>query len=60
MLDLKMPIRVVGADPTKGDLIVHFSDGTSVLYHAHFLNAVRADDGNIAIPDTPETNTESA
>ena len=50
----KTKIRIVAADPTKGDLIVHFSDGTSVLYHAHFLDEVRNDDGNVALPDTAE------
>ena len=53
------PIRVAAADPNRGDLIVHFFDGTSVLYRAHFLYDVRADDGNVALPDTPETDAES-
>ncbi len=51
------PVLVVAADPNKGDLIVHFSDGTSVLYHAHFLHDVRDDDGNVALPDTIEGET---
>ena len=55
----QIPIRVAAADPNKGDLIIHFSDGTSVLYHAHFLYDVRADDGNVALSDTPETDVES-
>lgn len=53
------PIQVVAADPDKGDLIVHFSNGTSILYHAHFLHEVRDDDGNIALAVTDEDETDS-
>lgn len=54
MSDFNNSVRVVAADPTSGNLIVHFSDGTSVLYHAHFLHEVRHDDGNIALPNGDE------
>ena len=48
-------IRVVGADVSQGNVAIHFSDNTSVLFHAQFLSDVREDDGNIAlVEEEPE------
>lgn len=47
-------VKVVAADPMKGDLLVHFSNGTSVLYHSNFLYDVRDDDGNVALSNEAE------
>ncbi len=44
------PLMIVEADRMHGDLLVHFSSGNSVLYHAQFLWDVREHDGNVAIP----------
>ena len=49
-------IKVLAADVTRDGLIVHFSDETSVLYHAHFLHDVRNDDGNVALSDANESD----
>ena len=49
-------IRVLAADVTRDGLIVHFSNETSVLYHAHFLHDVRNNDGNIALSDDNESD----
>jgi ethanolamine utilization protein EutQ (cupin superfamily) len=35
----------------EGDLLVKFSDGTVVLFHAKFLYDVRNHDGNVEIVD---------
>lgn len=34
-----------------GNVLIHFSNGTTVYCHAHFLWNVRESDGNIAIAD---------
>lgn len=40
-------IAIVGADKVRGGLLVHFSDGLSVLYPAQFLYDVKNVDGNV-------------
>lgn len=45
------PIRVVEVNRFGGDVMVYFSDGTSVIYHAKFLYDVRNHDSNIAIKE---------
>ena len=50
----KEGLHVLDADTVPEGLLVHFSNGISVLYHAQFLFDVRDDDGNIAIPDQIE------
>ncbi len=47
-------IRVLQADVSQGNLLVHFSDETSVLFQAHFLSDVREHDGNITLSNEPE------
>ena len=42
-------ITVVAVDQMKGDVLVHFSNGLSVLYHAQFLFDVREHDNNLPI-----------
>lgn len=46
-------IEVLGADRIRGGLLVHFSDGLSVLFHAKVLYDVRNDDGNVPISNDP-------
>ena len=38
--------KVIAADPMAGDLIIHFSDGKSVLFHADYLEQIRHKDEN--------------
>ena len=38
-------------DRTENGMIVHFSNGESVLYHADFLYEVRHHDHNRPLPD---------
>ena len=38
--------RIIAADLTAGDLIVHFADGESVLFHADYLSQARREDNN--------------
>lgn len=52
-------IRVLGADLVGGGLLIHFSDGLSVLYHSQFLYSVRDDDGNVLIPNEPEQENDT-
>ena len=47
-------IRVIDADTISGNLLIHFSNGTSVLFQAHFLWQVRQSDGNVAISNEDE------
>ena len=41
-------------DRTENGMIVHFSNGESVLYHADFLYEVRHHDHNRPLPDPIE------
>jgi hypothetical protein len=43
--------KVVAADVMRGDLLVHFSDGESVLFQAEFLKQVRHEHGNRLLSD---------
>lgn len=47
-------IRIVSLDRVKENVIVHFSNGLSVLYHAQFLFDVRDADNNIPLPAEAE------
>lgn len=47
-------ITIFATDQVTEGLLVHFSDGISVLYHAQFLYDVQNQDGNKAILDEPE------
>ena len=42
-------IYIVAADRIQGDLLVHFSDGLSILYRAQFLYDVRNAPGNLVV-----------
>ena len=39
------------ASRMKGNVLIHFSNGNSVYYHADFLWSMRASDGSMVIPD---------
>ena len=43
-------ITVVAADIMRGDVLVHFSDGASVLFRASYLSSSRSQGGNYQIP----------
>lgn len=45
------PIRVVEVRRFGADILVYFSDGTSVIYHARFLYDMRSHDGNVPIQE---------
>lgn len=47
-------IQVLAADVSQGDLLVHFSDESSVLFRAQFLSDVREQDSNVEISNEPE------
>jgi hypothetical protein len=47
----KEPIRVVQVNRFGGDILVYFTDGTSVIYDAQFLYDVRHHDHNIPIKE---------
>jgi hypothetical protein len=47
-------IKILAADPSGEGLIIHFSDGTTTLFQAHFLYEVRDQDGNVALTDMSE------
>ncbi len=53
-------IKILGADRMRGDLLIHFSDGMSVLYQAQFLYDIRAHDGSVAIPTDVDADGEAA
>jgi len=42
-------IRVVEVNRFGSDILVYFSDGTSVIYHAQFLYDVKNHDHNVPI-----------
>ena len=48
-MDEKQAIRA--ADPMHGDLLIHFSDGQSVLFQAEYLYEARDADGNEVVPN---------
>lgn len=48
------PITIVSVDKVSEGILVHFSDDSSVLYHAPFLYDVRHDDGNVAVVFTED------
>ena len=50
---------IVDADKMNGNLLIHFSSGKSVLYHAQFLWDVRKHDGNVALPDDAAETDEA-
>ena len=54
MSKTKNSMVVIGADVSQGNLLVHFSDGESVLFQAHFLSDEREADGNRAVPESSE------
>jgi hypothetical protein len=39
------------ASRMSGNVLIHFSNGTSVYYHADFLWSIRENECNVAIPD---------
>jgi hypothetical protein len=45
----KERIRVVEVNRFGSDILVYFSDGTSVIYHAQFLYDVKNHDHNVPI-----------
>jgi hypothetical protein len=47
-------IRILAAEPSGRGLIIHFSDGTTTLFEAHFLYEVREQNGNVALTDMSE------
>ena len=47
-------IEILAADPSGKGIIIHFSDGTTTLFQAHFLYEVRDQDGNVALTDMGE------
>ncbi|MGI4828541.1 MAG: hypothetical protein ACRYFU_10185 [Janthinobacterium lividum] len=49
---------IVAADVMRGDVLIHFSDGSSVLFRSSYLNANRNQDGNEPIPDKLVTEDE--
>ena len=34
-------VSIIGSDRIEGGILLHFSEGTSVLYHAHMLTKFR-------------------
>jgi hypothetical protein len=50
---------IVDADKIHGDLLNHFSSGSSVLYRAQFLWDAREQDGNVALPDDATEKDEA-
>ena len=51
-------LTIVDADTMTGDVLLHFSNGTSVLFRAHFLWGVRDHDGNVPISYSVVTKDE--
>lgn len=47
-------ITIVTTDQMSEGLLIHFSDGVSVLYHPQFLYDVQNQDGNRPILDEPD------
>lgn len=45
---------IVAVDIMRGDLLVHFGDGESVLFRAEFLRRVRHEHGNRVLSDEIE------
>ncbi len=50
---------IVEVDKMHGNLLIHFSNGKSVLYNAQFLWDVRQQDGNVALPDDAAEKDEA-
>ena len=46
-------IEITGTDQVGGAILIHFSDGVSVLYHPKFLYDMQNDDGNVPISNEP-------
>lgn len=44
------PLKIKDADRLDNGLLVHFSDGLSVMYHTQFLYDVRNQDDNATLP----------
>lgn len=59
MTEVTRGISITAAEIYKGDVIIHFSNSTSIFYHAHFLDKVRNDDGNVALPEDPDDASEA-
>ena len=51
-------IEITGTDLLNGAILIHFSDGISVLYHPKFLYDVQNDDGNVPISNEPNKEPE--
>jgi hypothetical protein len=45
----KEPIRITEVNRFGNDILVYFSDETTVIYHAHFVYDVRNHDHNVPI-----------
>ena len=50
--------RVLSADLINGHVLIHFSTGTAVRYHASFLWDVRNHDHNLSIPESAGEDDE--
>ena len=51
-------VSIIGSDRIEGGILLHFSEGTSVLYHAQFLYDVRDHDHNVPIVVDAEESSE--
>jgi hypothetical protein len=52
-------ITIVSLDQMDEAILIHFSDGVSVLYQAQFLYDVQNDDGNVPISNKPDEEAPS-
>lgn len=48
---MKIKIKIAGADVIQDSVLIHFSDGTSVLFDPGFLYRHRDDNGNSRIAE---------
>ena len=52
-------LKIVEAEKISGNVLVHFSNNVSILYHAQFLWDVREHDGNVAVSNEPSEEDDS-